>query len=72
MAHGFPDKGDFEILIAPFVNLFNQILGDKEILSPVNPLFFHTGISYTNVRTFFGTIYIYSGESGFVLYVLFA
>ena len=72
MAHGFPDKGDFDILIAPFVNLFNQILGDKEILSPVNPLFFHTGISYTNVRTFFGTIYIYSGESGFVLYVLFA
>lgn len=72
MAHGFPDKGDFETLIAPFVNLFNQIFRDKEILSPVNPVFFHTGISFTNVRTFFGTIYIYSGEVGFVFYVLFA
>ena len=72
MVNGFPDAGHFQIIISPLVNLLNTILGNgNEILSPVNSFYFHSGINFTNVRTFFGTLYIYSDSVSFVLYSLF-
>lgn len=70
---GCPDKAGFEILVSPFVNLYHVFTGSKEeLLSPVNPYYHFTGISYTNVRTFFGTMSIYCNPWQFVLYILVA
>lgn len=70
---GCPDKAGFEILVSPFVNLYHVLIGSKEeLLSPVNPYYHFTGISYTNVRTFFGTMNIYCNSWQFVLYTLVA
>ena len=65
-----PDKGDFEILFSQFVNIYKFIVGDKTLLSPVNPIYLNTGITLTNVRTFFGTMYIYCNSFQFVCYTL--
>lgn len=70
---GCPDKAGFEILVSPFVNLYHVLTGSQEeLLSPVNPYYHFTGISYTNVRTFFGTMHIYCNPWQFVLYTLVA
>ena len=70
MQLGFPDQGEFSIIMAPFINIFNQMTGSNELLSPVNPCFHFTGISLTNVRTIFGTLLIYSNYVQFAIYVL--
>ncbi|MCM1311417.1 MAG: DUF6337 family protein [Bacteroides sp.] len=71
MKHGFPDENGFEYIVSPLVNIYNQLSGDDEILSPVNPVFFYTCHRQTNVRTFFGTLYIYSNCIQFIVYTLF-
>lgn len=65
-----PDKGDFEMLFAQFVNIGKTLTGDNDLLSPVNPFYYTTGLNWTNVRTFFGTILVYSNYAGFALYIL--
>ena len=70
MAMGFPDAGPFQVIWTPFINIINQISGDGEVLSPVNPVYHFTGISLTNVRTFFGTLFIYSNGLQFCLYTM--
>lgn len=69
--HSFPDKGSFEIIITPFVNIANQLAGSDELVSPINPYYYHTGIDLTNVRTFFGTLFIHSNPLQFVIYTWF-
>ena len=68
MQMGFPDRGPFTVIWTPFINIINQITGNGEILSPVNPTFHFTGISLTHVRTVFGTLYIYTNHLQFCLY----
>lgn len=70
MQLGFPDRGVFDVVWTPFINIYNQIAGDGEVLSPVNPTFHFTGISLTNVRTIFGTLFIYTNYAQFALYTL--
>ena len=70
MELGFPDSGPFQVIWTPFINLINQISGNGEILSPVNPIFHFTGISLTNVRTMFGTLFIYTNYLQFCLYTM--
>lgn len=71
MMNGFPDMGEFQIVLSPFVNIINMISGNNDLLiSPVNAHYFYSGISLTNVRTFFGTLYIYSDALSFSLYIL--
>lgn len=70
MEAGFPDAGPFQVIWTPFINIINQISGDGEILSPVNPTFHFTGISLTNVRTLFGTLFIYTNYMQFCLYTM--
>lgn len=68
LQHNCPDRNGFEYLVSPFVNIYNWLTGNKELLSPVNPYYHHTGINFTNVRTFFGTMYIYCNVFQFVIY----
>lgn len=70
MQLGFPDRGEFSVVFTPFINILNQLTGSGEILSPVNPTYFFTGISLTNVRTVFGTLFIYTNYVQFALYTL--
>lgn len=70
MERNFPDAGSFEVIWAPIVNVINVILGKDEIVSPVNPFYYNTGLNLTNVRTFFGTLYIYTNAVEFVGYIL--
>ena len=68
---GIPDRNDFSYIVAPFVNIWNAING-YEMISPVNPFYWNTGITYTNVRTFFGTLCIYTNPLSFATYTLVA
>lgn len=70
MQLGVPDRGPFTVIWTPFINILNQLTGDGEVLSPVNPTFHFTGISLTNVRTFFGTLFIYTNPVQFALYTV--
>ena len=70
LAAGMPDKGNIEVLFAQFVNLINVMTGSDEIISQVNGVFFHTGLNNTNVRTFFGTIAVYTNPAQFVFVTL--
>lgn len=70
MEWGFPDRGSFDVIWTPFINIYNQLIGSGEVLSPVNPTFHFTGISLTNVRTVFGTLWIYTTPLQFTIYTL--
>lgn len=70
MELGFPDRGDIDVIFTQFINIYNQISGDKTILSPVNPVYHFTGTNLTNVRTVFGTLYIYTNHLQFSVYIL--
>lgn len=70
MQLGFPDSGEFETIWSPILNLINVITGNDELVRKINPYYFYSGINYTNVRTFFGTLYIYTDTIQFVVYLL--
>ena len=70
MQSNFPDAGIFETLWAPILNIANVVVGSDEMISPVNPYYYNSGINMTNVRTFFGTIHIYTTSLQFVVYIL--
>ena len=70
MQQGFPDAGSFEVIWSPIINLFNAIVGNDDFIVPVNPIYYNSGINLTNVRTYFGTIYIYTDIFQFVGYIL--
>lgn len=69
---GCPDRGDFEMVVSPFVNLYKAAVGDKDVVFSLNKYYLNTGISYTNVRTFFGTLDIYTDMFQFLVYILVA
>jgi len=66
---GIPDHKEFSYILSPFVNIYHALSG-SELISPVNHIYWNTGISYTNVRTFFGTLCVYSNAIEFVTYTL--
>lgn len=69
---GMPDAGPTQILFNQLSNIVNLLSGEKELTSAVNGVQLFSGINYTNVRTFFGTIAIYcSNPIRFVLVTLF-
>lgn len=72
LEQGIPDNRDnIEMLIAPIVNIFKMLTGDRELITPINSLYYNTGLTLTNVRTFFGTIYINTNGLMFFLFVFF-
>lgn len=68
---GIPDRNDFSYIVAPLTNIYHTLSG-QELISAVNPIYWNTGITYTNVRTFFGTLCIYSTPLSFATYTLMA
>lgn len=61
-----PDRQTWEILFTPFMNIIYSLTG-HELLTPINPVYYNTGINLTNVRTFFGTIYILTNKFQFII-----
>lgn len=68
MKNGFPDRRTIEVILAPLYNLHNIISGE-ELVSSLNPLFYYPFKNGTNVRTFFGTLYINTTYFQFVIYI---
>ena len=71
MELGFPDEGEFDMVIAQLVNIARALTGSGELIVPLNPYYYNTGFNLTNVRTFFGTVLINADYVTFALFVLF-
>lgn len=61
IADNGPVGVDPSMLITPLVNLYNVVVGHEIINTYSDILDFIGGDTYTNVKTLFGTIYIYGG-----------
>ncbi len=66
---GILETPRFEVLLTNILNLYNVVAGN-EYVDPVNPFFIHNGVNGSNVRAFFGTIYINASIIQFVIVVL--
>lgn len=66
---GILEPPRFETLITGIANIYNAVAGN-EYVDPTNPFFIHNGVNGSNVRAFFGTIYVNSSIIQFVLVVL--
>ena len=71
LSAGLPDKGSFQVLFAPIVNIVNLLSGNNEIVSPINDCFHYTGVNFTNTRTFFGYIAVHANAFQFIGTTLF-
>lgn len=67
MQQGILENREAAYLFTPFLNMWNFVMGN-EYLSHQNPFYLNTGLNYTNVRTFFGTLYVFSSPSLFSLF----
>lgn len=66
---GILETPRFETLITGVANIYNALTGN-EYVDPTNPFFIHNGVNGSNVRAFFGTIYVNSSIVQFILVVL--
>lgn len=71
MQYGILEQAHPEYIFAPFMNLFYMLDSTKPLVVPINSVFIDSGWLGTNVRTFFGTIYINLGTWGSILYIFF-
>jgi hypothetical protein len=71
MELGFPDAGEFDMVIAQLVNIAKALSGSDDLIVPLNPYYYNTGFNLTNVRTFFGTVLINADYVTFAVFVLF-
>ncbi len=72
MRQGILETHDPDVLFAPFVNFVRFFTGD-EYISPINPYYLEINVNSTlpdNVRTYFGTMYVYCSLGLFCLLVL--
>lgn len=65
MQQGILETSDPQYIFTPFYNFWYTITG-QPIVWGINENFLHTGINFTNVRTFFGTLFVFTGPVGFV------
>lgn len=66
---GILEKPNFDVLMVNVLNLIYVVTGDK-FVDPVNPFFIQNGINGSNVRAFFGTIYINTTIFQFIITVI--
>ena len=66
---GILESPRFDVLLTNVLNLYQAVAGN-EYVDPVNPFFIHNGVKGSNVRAFFGTIYVNASTIQFVLVVL--
>ncbi|MBR5477433.1 MAG: hypothetical protein IKV19_03235 [Bacteroidaceae bacterium] len=62
---GILEQPNFDALIANVLN-FYHVLAGSEYVQVINPFFIHNGVNGSNVRSFFGTIYINSNTIQFI------
>ena len=62
---GVMEVPNFDVLIINVLNITSFVTGE-EFINAINPVFIHNGINGSNVRTFFGTIYINSNIFQFI------
>ena len=65
---GILEQPNFDALIANVLN-FYHVLAGSEYVQVINPFFIHNGVNGSNVRSFFGTIYINSNTIQFIAIV---
>lgn len=66
---GILEQSNFDVLLVNVLNLIYAVTGN-EFVDPVNPFFIYNGINGSNVRAFFGTIYIHTTAIQFVMVVM--
>ncbi len=66
MQQGILEKPDLQHIFTPFYNLWYALTG-QPIVSGINEEFLYTGIAHTNVRGFFGTLFVFTRPAGFAL-----
>ncbi|MBD5397633.1 hypothetical protein HDR62_05860 [bacterium] len=64
MQQGILEEPNLQYIFAPFYNLWYAITG-QPVISGINPEYLHTGINLTNVRTFLGTLFVFTRPTGF-------
>ncbi len=69
MELGILEEPHFGYVVANVQNVFSVITGD-EIISANNEVFINNGLTASNVRTFFGTVYINTDALQFVMMIL--
>lgn len=69
MQQGILETPGLEKIFTPFVNLWNLFEG-REPISAHNPEYVFTGLNYTNVRSFFGTLFVFT-QNGLFLFLSF-
>ncbi len=68
MQLGILETPNPQSIFAPFLNIFSLIDG-RDLVSPINPVYLYIGWTGSNVRTFFGTLWINLGTYGTIIYV---
>ncbi|MBQ7362536.1 MAG: hypothetical protein IJW68_08625 [Bacteroidaceae bacterium] len=68
---GILERPDSYIILACLINLLKAFTGGGDFVEVINPHFIHNGIRGSNVRAFFGTIYVNTSIIEFVLLILF-
>ncbi|MDE6694563.1 MAG: hypothetical protein K2J57_01870, partial [Bacteroidales bacterium] len=66
MQQGILEEPGLQHIFTPFYNLWYTITG-QPVISGMNPEYLYTGIARTNVRTFFGTLFVFTHPIGFVV-----
>ena len=69
LQQGILETPNFDVLVANVLNLYHVVAGN-EYVQAINPFFIHNGVNGSNVRSFFGTVYINSNILQFVLLTL--
>jgi len=67
---GFLEQPSPEFIFAPFLNIIYLFTGN-ELITPISSIYHDSGVSATNVLTFFGTLYIHLGIIAGIFYVFF-
>jgi len=67
---GILERPDSFVVLACVVNLVRAFTGGGDFVEVINPHFIHNGIRGSNVRAFFGTIYVNTSIFEFVAFVL--
>ena len=67
---GILERPDSFVVLACVINLLKAFTGGGDFVEVINPHFIHNGIRGSNVRAFFGTIYVNTSVFEFVALVL--
>lgn len=70
MQQGIVEHPNLQYIFTPFYNLW-YVLSGQEMICGINGEYLSTGINLSNVRSFFGTLFVFTTPLGFVLCSLF-